>query len=62
MKDERVKAAGVVGKKPPTKALGDEKQILDDLSRAVYGSKLVSYAQGFVLMREASKQHKWDLK
>jgi len=62
MKEQRVKAAGVVGKKPPTKAQGDHKQLLDDLSRAVYGAKLVSYAQGFVLMREASKQYNWDLK
>jgi len=62
MKEERVKAAGIVNKAPVSKVQGDQAAALDDLASAVFASKLVSYAQGFVLMREASKQYKWDLK
>jgi hypothetical protein len=33
----------------------------DDLEQALYASKIISYAQGYMLMREAAKEYKWDL-
>ena len=32
-----------------------------DLEQALYASKIISYAQGFMLMREAAKVNDWDL-
>jgi 6-phosphogluconate dehydrogenase len=40
---------------------GDRDEILTDLEQALYASKLVSYAQGFMLLREAAVEHAWDL-
>jgi len=40
---------------------GDKAAFLNDLRDAVYASKIVSYTQGFVLMREAAKAFKWEL-
>lgn len=34
---------------------GDKKQFLEHLRKALYASKLISYAQGFMLLREAAK-------
>src|SRR5512142_1973605 len=51
-KDERVAASKVLtGPKPSFN--GDKKQFIDDLRNAVYASKLVSYTQGYLLMRAA---------
>ena len=33
----------------------------DDLEQALYASKIISYAQGYMLMREAAKEYSWDL-
>ncbi|HXG01780.1 MAG TPA: decarboxylating NADP(+)-dependent phosphogluconate dehydrogenase, partial [Bacteroidota bacterium] len=60
LKDERVKASGIlVGPKP--KVVGDRGAFLADLEKALYASKLISYAQGYMLMQEAAKEYKWDL-
>ncbi len=60
MKDERVEASKVLsGPKP--KFEGNKKEFIEDLRKALYASKLVSYAQGYVLMRLAAKQYKWNL-
>ncbi|CAF3924866.1 unnamed protein product [Rotaria sp. Silwood1] len=40
---------------------GDKKEFLEYLGQALYASKIISYAQGFMLMREAAKQHSWKL-
>lgn len=53
VKDQRVRASKVlqfVGRS--TKFEGDKQQFLDDLEQALYASKIVSYAQGFMLMQE----------
>lgn len=43
--------------------LSSDKQVfINDLEQALYGAKLVSYAQGYNLMREAAKEYAWDLK
>jgi 6-phosphogluconate dehydrogenase len=60
MKDDRVEAAKVLnGPKP--KFDGDKKQFVEDLRKALYASKIVSYAQGYVLMRYAAKEYGWNL-
>ncbi len=60
LKEERVEASKVLsGPKP--KFDGDKKQFIDDLKNALYASKLVSYAQGYVLMRYAAKEFGWNL-
>lgn len=40
---------------------GDKNQFLDDLEQALYASKIISYAQGFMLMQEAAKEFGWKL-
>ncbi|RCK71593.1 MAG: 6-phosphogluconate dehydrogenase, decarboxylating [Ignavibacteriae bacterium] len=60
MKDERVAASKVLSG-PKIKFEGDKNQFLNDLEKALYASKIVSYAQGFTLMRAASEEYKWNL-
>jgi 6-phosphogluconate dehydrogenase len=60
MKDDRVEASKVLsGPKP--KFDGNKKEFIDDLRKALYASKIVSYAQGYVLMRYAAKEFGWNL-
>ncbi|CAH1395045.1 unnamed protein product [Nezara viridula] len=40
---------------------GDKKEFIEFIRQAVYASKIVSYAQGFMLMREAAKNYGWEL-
>jgi 6-phosphogluconate dehydrogenase len=59
-KEERVEASKVLsGPKP--KFDGDKKQFIKDLKKALYASKIVSYAQGYVLMRFAAQEYGWKL-
>lgn len=59
-KDLRVEASKVInGPKPGF--TGNREQFLDDLKMALYGSKIISYAQGYNLMMEAAKEYGWNL-
>jgi len=59
-KDLRVKASEAIpGKKSAFK--GDKQQFVDDLEKALYGAKIISYAQGYDLMMEAAKEYGWTL-
>lgn len=60
MKDERVEASKVLSG-PTPKFDGDKKVFLEDLKQALYASKMVSYAQGYVLMKFAAKEYGWKL-
>jgi len=60
IKDERVRAAKVLGG-PTPKFEGDKKEFIDNLEQALYASKIISYAQGFMLMQEAAKTYGWKL-
>jgi 6-phosphogluconate dehydrogenase len=60
-KEARVEASKLLSGPKETKLSGDKKQFLNHLADAVYASKIVSYAQGYVLMREAAKQYHWHL-
>ena len=60
LKDERVAASKVLsGPKP--KFTGDKKAFINDLRHALYAAKIVSYAQGYQLMRAAAAEYKWNL-
>jgi 6-phosphogluconate dehydrogenase len=60
MKEERVAAAKKLkGPKPIIK--GDHKKFIEAIRQALYASKIVSYAQGYMLMRAAAAEHKWNL-
>lgn len=61
MKDERVAASRAIsGPKPDF--TGDRRQFINHIKDALYASKIVSYAQGFTLLRAAAKTYGWDLK
>jgi 6-phosphogluconate dehydrogenase len=59
-KDERVRASKVLSG-PDTKFEGDKQQFIDDVRQALYASKLVSYAQGYVQLNAAAKEFGWKL-
>ncbi|MCB2352523.1 NADP-dependent phosphogluconate dehydrogenase [Clostridium estertheticum] len=61
LKDERIYASSLL-KGPNVKFKGDKKDFIEAVRRALYTSKICSYAQGFALMRVASKEYNWDLK
>ncbi|HWQ90748.1 MAG TPA: decarboxylating NADP(+)-dependent phosphogluconate dehydrogenase [Clostridia bacterium] len=59
-KEERVGASKKLrGPNPGIK--GDRAKIIEDIRKALYASKIVSYAQGYMLMRAAAQQYGWDL-
>ncbi|MBL7106003.1 MAG: decarboxylating NADP(+)-dependent phosphogluconate dehydrogenase [Phycisphaerae bacterium] len=60
LKDERVEASKVLTG-PDGKFDGDKDAMIDDLRQALYASKIVSYAQGYQLMRAAAKEYNWKL-
>ncbi|MBL8172236.1 MAG: decarboxylating NADP(+)-dependent phosphogluconate dehydrogenase [Acidobacteria bacterium] len=60
MKDERVVASKVLTG-PQHGSAEDRAAFIEDVRRALYCSKVISYAQGYMLMREAAKEQGWDL-
>jgi len=62
MKDERVKASGLIkGPAARVPLPNDKAAFINDIKYALYASKIVSYAQGFMLLREAAINEKWHL-
>ncbi|QPG76350.1 phosphogluconate dehydrogenase (decarboxylating) gnd1 [Brettanomyces nanus] len=62
LKSERVRASKILSGPTVEKiSESEKKQFIDDLEQALYASKIISYAQGFMLIREAAKEFKWDL-
>ncbi|MCR6590223.1 NADP-dependent phosphogluconate dehydrogenase, partial [Lactococcus petauri] len=59
-KDERVKASSILSG-PEVKFTGDKAEIVEKIRQALYFSKIMSYAQGFAQLRQASKEYDWDL-
>jgi len=60
VKDERVKASKILTGPSPV-FNGNRTEFIDDLKNALYASKIVSYAQGYSLMKAAAEEYKWDL-
>lgn len=61
LKDERTRASKLLSGPNKSQFTGDKKQFLAALGQALYASKIVSYAQGFMLMRQAGKDYGWNL-
>jgi 6-phosphogluconate dehydrogenase len=59
-KNERMEASKVL-RGPAPSFSGDRQAFLADMARALYASKVVSYAQGYALMKAAAEEYKWDL-
>ncbi|XP_062505415.1 6-phosphogluconate dehydrogenase, decarboxylating-like [Corticium candelabrum] len=55
LKDERVTASKSLKGPSTTKYEGDRKEIVEHIRQALYASKIISYAQGFMLLREVAK-------
>jgi len=60
LKEDRVAASKIL-RGPTPKFTGDRKAFLADLERALYASKIISYAQGYEMMRAAAGEFKWNL-
>jgi 6-phosphogluconate dehydrogenase len=60
LKDERLRASKIL-KGPRVKLRGDKDKFVDDIRKALYASKIVSYAQGYQLMRAVAKEYGWNL-
>ncbi|MCR5560867.1 MAG: decarboxylating NADP(+)-dependent phosphogluconate dehydrogenase [Bacteroidales bacterium] len=60
-KEERVAASGILRGPSPKAYSGDRKAFLADLQKALFAAKVVSYAQGYSLMRAAAKEYGWNL-
>jgi 6-phosphogluconate dehydrogenase len=61
MKEARLRASKVLGGPTPP-FVGDKQPFIDQTREALYASKICSYAQGFVQMEAAAKEHNWPLK
>ena len=62
LKEERVRASSILkGPSPYGVFNGDKNVFIEDIHQALFASKIVSYAQGFTLLRAAAATYQWDL-
>jgi 6-phosphogluconate dehydrogenase len=61
LKEERVAASKVLQGPAKTKTVADKKEFIEEVRRALYCSKVISYAQGYMLLRAAEKEMGWNL-
>lgn len=61
IKDERVAASQLLTGPEAAPFSGDRKAMIEAIRKALYMSKICSYAQGFAQMRAASKEYGWDI-
>ncbi len=61
LKDERVQAAKVLNPAMKPAVTGDKAAFIEDVRRALYCSKIISYAQGYMLLRAAAHENHWNL-
>ncbi|MGI6248901.1 MAG: decarboxylating NADP(+)-dependent phosphogluconate dehydrogenase [Acutalibacteraceae bacterium] len=60
IKEERVAASKILGG-PKAAFEGDKARFIDNIKQALYASKIISYAQGYALMRAAAETYGWHL-
>ena len=60
VKNERVNASSILSGPAPL-FIGDKAAFISDIGDALYASKIVSYAQGYALMKAAAEEYKWKL-
>ena len=61
LKDERVAASCILPQPAPGIFKGDRAETIEQTRQALYASKIISYTQGFMLMRQAATEYKWQL-
>jgi len=72
LKDERVKASEILSGPTPTERISgknnddlelivEKLDFVDDIKQALFASKIISYAQGFALLKAASETYNWNL-
>ena len=61
LKDERVAASKILEGPAPTTTPADRVAFIEEVRRALYCSKIISYAQGYMLLRAAAKENGWNL-
>ena len=60
LKEERVAASKVLTG-PDARFDGDKATFVEDIRQALYAAKIISYTQGYMLMRAAAAEYHWDL-
>ncbi len=61
LKDERVAASKVLQGPKKVLTISEKKEFIEDVRRALYCSKMISYAQGYMLLRAVEKEQNWEL-
>lgn len=61
IKEERVSASKILKGPESKKYDGDSKEFIEAIRKALYMSKICSYAQGFAQMRAASEEYGWNI-
>jgi 6-phosphogluconate dehydrogenase len=61
LKEERVAASKILAGPAVKPEVGDRDTFIEDVRRALYCSKMTSYAQGYMLLRAAAKENGWNL-
>jgi len=61
LKDERVAASKILQGPKKVLTISEKKAFIEDVRRALYCSKMVSYAQGYMLLRAIEQEQKWEL-
>ncbi len=61
LKDERMNASKVLSGPKKVLTVSEQKEFIEDVRRALYCSKMVSYAQGYMLLRAIEKDQNWKL-
>jgi 6-phosphogluconate dehydrogenase len=60
LKDQRGRASELLDG-PEASFRGDKQAFIDNLEQTLYASKIISYAQGFMLIQSAAKEYRWKL-
>ena len=60
LKEERTAASKII-EGPSTEFDGDETAFIEDIRQALYAAKIISYAQGYMMMRAAAEEFEWEL-
>ncbi|KAF7987319.1 hypothetical protein HCN44_003081 [Aphidius gifuensis] len=60
LRNSRIEASNIIKRKRST-FKGDKNEFINHIRKALYASKIISYAQGFMLLQEAAKEHNWNL-
>jgi 6-phosphogluconate dehydrogenase len=61
LKDERVNASKILTGPRTTLPTSDRAAFIEEVRCALYCSKIISYAQGYMLLKAAAKEHGWNL-